>query len=215
MLRGLDEPWWQGNVLSNLGLTLIHMEDYDRAEQYFTESIALHRSLGDKRVVISSLGNLSLVYLHRGDYKAAAAAAHEFLDQNRLMGDRRNIVHALLTLGRIANLVGDVGEARAHYMEGLLLANEISNWPSIVRMIAGFARISTDHQQWSRATRLLGFVAAQRDRISLNMNPDEVRMYKQALEIARSHIEEAEWSILLREGQTMTFEQAVNFALKD
>lgn len=214
-LRGVDEPWWQGNVLSNLGLTLIHMEDYDRAERFIAESIALHRSLGDKCVVISSLGNLSVVYFHRGDYKAATALAQEFLDQNRLMGDRRNMIHALLTLGRIANHVGDLSEAHARYAEGLLLANEISNWPCIVRTIAGFARISADDQQWSRAARLLGFVGAQRERISLNMNPDELRMYEQALQVARTNTRDAEWPILLQEGQAMTFKEVVNYALSD
>ncbi len=65
--------------------------------------------------------------------------------------------------------------------------------------------------QPERAARILGAMEA----LEADMFHAHRREYERAIATARAHIEQSEWEAAWAEGQAMTLEQAIAYALSD
>lgn len=93
--------------------------DYDEARAMFEENLKLHRELGDKWGIASSINNLGIAAIRQRDYDAARSLYEESLAFWRELGDRRAVALSLANLGNVADLRGDYDAACALYAEGM------------------------------------------------------------------------------------------------
>ncbi len=103
--------------------------------------------------------------------------------------------------------------AKASYREGLRLWQEMQQVEQrlgIVKGLAGLAEIAAAQGQAERAGRLFG--AASRLLPATSTYREEVHRRSAA---ARAHLDAATFEAGWTAGQTMTGEQAINFALQD
>ncbi len=118
-----------------------------------------------------------------------------------------------INMGDFFHQYGEEQMARASYREGLRLWQEMQQVEQrlgIVKGLAGLAEIAAAQGQAERAGRLFG--AASRLLPATSTYREEVHRRSAA---ARAHLDAATFEAGWTAGQTMTGEQAINFALQD
>ncbi|MBA3945073.1 MAG: tetratricopeptide repeat protein [Herpetosiphonaceae bacterium] len=199
------------HALRILGTTARDQGDYGRAEAYLLESLALFREVGDRPWVariLHGLGETAL--LQEQDVRAYALEA-ESLVLVRELGDKLFAAWPLLNLGHIAKHQGDTVQARAHVVESLTILHDAGKVFGIAACLAGLAGCAGRQDQPARAARLFGAAArlavgyALAHRIELDSD----------VATARTLIDHGAWEAAWAEGQALTTEQAVAYALDE
>jgi tetratricopeptide (TPR) repeat protein len=206
--------------------------DYSTARSLQEESLALNREIGDKRGIALSLNGLGIVAQMQGDYPTARSLYEESLSVSRELGDKQGIA---LTLGNIGNLEYSMGEystALTHYKESLLAFREIGDKHNIAWCLGGVggARaqigqtrqtgqkrqrgdVEKDVEEVERGARLLGAAEALLKEIGSVLEPEDRIPYDGGVSSARSVLGEERFERLRQEGQAMSMEQAIEYAL--
>jgi len=94
-------------------------QDYDSAERFGTESLALARSLGDIRRTVTALSSLGVVQVHLGRYARANQLYCEALAHARGARDESWVTNLLGNLSDLALYEGAFDEADAFASESL------------------------------------------------------------------------------------------------
>ena len=95
-------------ALIYLGRTFTELEDLERAEDAFRESLEVGRAIETPRQVATTLTCLAELKLRRRDYPAAARFAAEAMQLARALGHRRLIKHLVTVAGVVSGYQGDI-----------------------------------------------------------------------------------------------------------
>lgn len=68
-----------GYALNSLGLLYVEMNDFKKAVDYFNQSLAVRREIGDKQGIAHSLKNIGNIYKKKGNITQAENASSESL----------------------------------------------------------------------------------------------------------------------------------------
>jgi predicted ATPase/transcriptional regulator with XRE-family HTH domain/Tfp pilus assembly protein PilF len=128
--------------------------DNPRAAQFYGESLALYRELGDRPGVANALNNLGVVVMEQGDYARARALHEESLALRRELADSWGIANSLNNLGVLALEQGDYARARALYEESLALRRELGNLQGIAMALTNLGRVISHLSDYPRASAL-------------------------------------------------------------
>jgi non-specific serine/threonine protein kinase len=109
--RSLGDKRGLAASLHNMGITMLHLPDLDRAEALCTESRALWRDVGDDRGVAISLNSSAILARNRGDHERAQAYYDESLALFEGLGDRRGVAWVLSNLTVVAGRRGQWEQA--------------------------------------------------------------------------------------------------------
>jgi predicted ATPase/class 3 adenylate cyclase len=102
--------------------------DYDEAEAWYEESLALYRELGDKRGVSLCLHGLGwLAVWKRNNFVAARTLLEERLAIAREIGDKKDIAAALANLGDMMCYIGDYRAGFVMLEDGLAIYRQIGH----------------------------------------------------------------------------------------
>jgi predicted ATPase len=125
-LPGEVEPSVRAAALTGAGALAWRQGDLAEARPLLEESLALQRTIGDKRGEAATLRNLGLLEHNEGDYPAAKAFHEASLEVMRALEDAEGVANALLSLGNVAL---DQGDARAshYYRQSLEIAEGIGD----------------------------------------------------------------------------------------
>jgi predicted ATPase len=103
-------------------LAAFDMEGQRRADEFFEESLATFRAVGDEVGVARCLTGLGAAASARREFAAGAAYLEEAQESFRRLGDRRGLAVTLNNLGAAAWNQGDLERARTSIYEALDLA---------------------------------------------------------------------------------------------
>jgi tetratricopeptide (TPR) repeat protein len=162
-----------------------------------------------------SMGYVSLV---EGDYERGAALNEEAVALFRERGYKGGLYYALDNLGWAALLQGDHERAKSYYQESLVLCKELGDRLIASESLEGLACISGAQGEAERAARLFGAAEALREAlgaVAYQLTFEEEAWREPHLATARSWLDEASWEAAWAEGQGMTLEKAVSYALED
>ncbi len=101
----------RAKLLSGAGMLALNQDDYDLAETFCRESLALFRERGDKRESALSLYRLGLAAWWKCNYTAVRSLEEEALTLYRQVGDKGGAADPLLILSRLALVQGNYAEA--------------------------------------------------------------------------------------------------------
>jgi non-specific serine/threonine protein kinase len=101
--------------------------DRPRAREYFAESLAIARAIGNRRLTAQALGSLALVIHDQADYAEASSLYGECLALCRSIDDLRGIAGSLANLASVASDQGDDAAARPLYEESLARWRELGD----------------------------------------------------------------------------------------
>ena len=207
-----------GYALKELAWVASHRRDYDRARPLLEESLALLRESGERYGLAQSLHELGIMAEYEGDYARARSLYEQVLELFRELGNHERVVWTLHGLGFLALCRKDLAQARSLLTESLGMFRDSEDRPGKVRSLDRFANLALAEEQAARAARLLGAADAAREAIGSPQPPSEREEHDRVLGAARAAIEEntlgeTTFAEVWAEGQAMSLEQAVEYAL--
>jgi DNA-binding CsgD family transcriptional regulator/tetratricopeptide (TPR) repeat protein len=202
-------------VLTTLGIVAISSGEHDQAVAWFEEELSLARKTGDVRGVSVSLHNLGHATLLRGDPERATVLFEESLARDREVGDAQDTARSLISLGLAALARGDHRRATGLFLESLTLQRKVENKLIMIESLEAMAGVAAARGQAQRAARLWGAAQAFREDIGAPLPSDELALLEPYLTIARALVEEGAWEVARTEGQAMTPERALEYALSE
>jgi non-specific serine/threonine protein kinase len=161
--------------------------------------------------------SLGYQFLLQGDHERAAALNEEAVAIYRGLGRRVDRVSglgepaqtALNNLGWVALVRGDHERAKALYIESLALSQELGDRLIAAKSIEGLACAA----EAERAAKLFGAAQMLQEAVGYSPTPIENTLWEPYLAAARSRLDEATWKAAFAEGQVMTLEEAIEYAL--
>ena len=104
--------------------------DYRRATTLLEESVAVHRSTGNRKGIMDggmgvSLFRLALVFAEQGEYARSLTLYEECLALHTELGDREGIGHSFLGLGDVARNQGDAEGVRFFCGQSLTISRDV------------------------------------------------------------------------------------------
>jgi tetratricopeptide (TPR) repeat protein len=194
--------------------------DYARAIALYEQSLALWQVLGYKGGIAEALTNLGATAANQGDYARAKALCEQSLALWQELGDKTGIAETITHLGRIALFEGNSGRARALLAESLAQFRKLEEKRGIAECIEGLAwtacsqgQATDDAPRFARAARLLAAALALRESTSNPMPPAYRAANDRTIAGIRAQLDGDAFAAAWAEGQAMTLDDAVAYAL--
>jgi predicted ATPase/transcriptional regulator with XRE-family HTH domain len=218
LFRTVGDQWGICETLSRLAVKLIDQGDYARADELQTEGIKLVRQAGDKSVLAFLLGHSAFRELYEG--KPSPLTESRFQECLTLFGElgyKNGIVMGLYGLAWVAQLQGEYEQAITRYRKSISLAHQIDSkggW--IIECLVKLAEVFCANGDPKRGAYILGAMHAQIYTFFISpsvMNENIRLVYERALAAAHTQQSEATFAAAFAEGQMMTLDQTVAYAL--
>ena len=219
-----NEKWILAFSLWNAGENELFEKNLTEARQLLEKSLQLLRVHGDQLMQIEVLRALGETAEAEQNYPRAVGLYEESLNIVREFGDTTNtsVLHYDVLhydLGRATQLTGDNDSAIYHFTEAIEWSLQLGKRPGVFRAMAGLGVVAAANGQPRRAVCLLAASESQLARLGTNslFNPQ----YHQSvwldgcLRSARAQLGEESFALASAEGQTVTLEQAVSYALQE
>jgi tetratricopeptide (TPR) repeat protein len=149
----------------------------------------------------------------QGDYAHATQRYEEALAIGRKMEGRFTVAAALFGLGRVARSRGDQASASSLYKEALTIWRGTSHRWGIAFSLEALAALAVAQGHMRRAAKLFGAAETLHNLIRFLVAPVERDERAHNLASVRAALGEADFTAAWAEGQAMTEEQAVTYAL--
>jgi len=176
--------------------------------------VAVSRVSGHVDILADSLTNLGHEYLLQGDHQRATTLSEEALALHGKRG-HTGVLQSLDHLGWAALARGDRKQAEALLKEGLLSCSKVGARRIAAEDLDGLACVAGAKADPERAARLFGAAQALHEAVGYHHTPSERAIREPYLADARSKLDEASWEAAFAEGQAMTFEEAVEYAVSE
>src|SRR5262249_12563420 len=160
---------------------------------------------------LAELGELARL---QGDHPRSRALLEEAQALAHETGYRWLTGLVAVTLARLARAEGDVGRADALVKEGLSVFRDHGGKVSLVTAVALCGAMAAERGLHRRGARLLGASASQRPRAWWE-SPADRQAYDESLSTARVALGERAFAAAYADGQAMTQEQTVAYAMSD
>ena len=209
--------WVEASSLGMLGLAHSYMRDFDKADRYFSEAIAMYTRLGDDKAAAATACNFAEAKFIAGDPSSAielvkrgieASGGLEYVGVPALT----NLIAYLIALSRY-------DEARSHALAALKLAHQLGmnltlrfNLQHLAAIAILRPRDPANAGGRVDAARLLGFVDSQLESLSAPRQFTEQQEYDRAIAVLREEIGSERTTALMASGTLMTENQAVELA---
>ena len=183
--------------------------------ELYEEGMALCRESGYADILAQYLASMGETFLFQGELQRATGLLEEsaVLLCKEVNGDE--LVFALDVLGWAKLLQGDHERAKALHEESLALCWEWDNKSIAADSLEGLACAAEMEGKAERASRLFGAARALREAVGARQPPEQRDLRQPYLTSARSQLGETTWEAVFAEGQAMTFEESVEYALSE
>jgi tetratricopeptide (TPR) repeat protein len=197
----------------NLGIAVRYQGDFTYAKMLLEESLAINRQREHRGGIAGSLINLGVVLTYQGDSTQAIRLHEESLALFRELGDKRGCIVALTFLARTAVDLGDYSRIQVLCAECLDLSRELGDRESVAECLELLGIVRDAQGQPLRAVRLWSAADAIRNIINVPLDPNERVWLERRVGSVRARLPQADWEAAWTDGQAMTLEQAVAYAL--
>ena len=113
--------------LGGVGIAYDSLGQYERAIDFYEQSLALAREIGNPSGEANSLGNLGLAYYNLGQYERALDFYEQSLALAREIGNSNGEASSLNNLGNVYDSLGQYERALDFHQQSLALAREIDD----------------------------------------------------------------------------------------
>jgi len=213
LARELGDLGGQAKALNSLGIIALEERDYAHAHALLEASLALRREQGERETLANPLCNLGVVALSQGDYDGAQVYLEESLAISREVGDSMGIAICLSNLSAAVLDGGNLVHAEALMAEALRLFLDLGDKDGLASCFEGLAAVCARRGQVREAARLCGAAEALRDNIGVPLNSSDSARHERSIASARAALGEGVFVALWREGQVMSLDETVAFAL--
>jgi predicted ATPase len=213
--RNLGNTYFLGIVLSLLSDIAQEQNDQERAAKLLQEELTFAEDTGNLFVTTRVLNDLGKLAWAQGKYQVAEKRFNEVINICRESQDKFELSFALLGLGRVAQSQRDYTAARSFYSEVIDVAQEIRNGFIKTVYLSACATLAAAQRKPDKAARLVGAVEKQIPSIRFELSPTERAEYDEAIAAARVALGEEAFTKAWAEGQKMTIDEAIEYALSN
>ena len=194
-----------------LGIVALEEGEADRAQLLLEDSCDLWRSVGETVYLSRTLEWLGEVARSREDYQAAREAYEEAIALHHIAGT--DLAYLMHNLGQVAHSQKEYERSESLFAQSLVLCLKIEDNDSILSCLAGLAAVAADQGQLQRAGKLFGAADALISALGAHLDIVDRLSYERDLAQAQSRFERGQWEEAWAEGQRMSLEEAVAFAM--
>lgn len=202
-------------ALGRLGWLSHFQGDVAAAGRLLAESVAIARQVGDTQGTALSLFLLAQVIERQGDLATARAYVEESQATWHELRDGRNLALSFVVLGRLALAQGDHIGARHLWTEGLRISSDVQDKYAFGCLLGSFVALAAAEQQPVRALRLAAAAEAVFQRIGIPLPFGTGKLVERGRAQAMQAVDGATQATARAEGQAMTLEQAIAYALEE
>jgi len=196
-----------------LGRVMYFEGDFTRATELGQAALELSRAIGDDWVAGWCLHLLGRTAHMRGEYTTARAFYGQSLAVRQEVGDRDGSAIVLGLLGMLSFHEQKYEDAGALLRRAVRLSNELQYGWNTANTLATFACIALATGQPARAVRLGAAAEAWTRMLAVTLVPDHRMSLDAALARARADLGETAFAAAWSEGDSMSTDQAVAYAL--
>jgi len=213
IFRGLGDQPRVAVALADLGRVDADLGEYASAHYLLEESLVLQRRLGNEHGVAVAVYGLGWLEFLRGEHASARSLLEEGLAVFRKLGDKFHLGGCVLYLGCLDCEQGDYAAARSRFVEltGLVSFQQYRYVAPLV--IEAFVILAATQGQAARALRLAGAAAELRRGMGAQFRLGWQRYVARRVVSARETLSEEAGAAAWAEGQKMTLEQTLAYAL--
>ncbi len=215
LMRELNSQVWIAILLTDLGDVVAYQGDYPFAISLYEASLPIWDALGSQSGRAHSLRALGKLMVRQHRYGQAATIYNEALDLCPPGRDDRGRAWSLQLLGNLAIKTADHARAKLLLDQALMLFATMGDSRGVVVCQEDIAHVAVAQGLPERAVRLLGAVEALRELRAPRRRVWDGEPVDATLAAARAELPDARWQAAWAEGQAMTLEQAVAYALED
>ncbi|RIK54678.1 hypothetical protein DCC62_31720, partial [candidate division KSB1 bacterium] len=106
-----------GQLLNNLGLAYFQKGEWDKALEYYQQSLTAKERLGDAFGMAQTFNNLGMVYANKGEWDKAIEFYQNALQTMERLGDAQGMAQALNNLGMVYGDKGEWDKAIEYYQQ--------------------------------------------------------------------------------------------------
>ena len=202
-------------TLGSLAIVSSDQGNFERAKKLYEEGLALSRELGSASPLGDYLISLGYESMLEGDLERATELNEEAAALYRKRGRRGGLQYALDNLGWVTLLKGDYEGAETLHKESLRLSRDLGDKLIASESMEGLACAAGAKRDVERAARLFGAAQAQRESVGYLQTPREHALREPYPAATRSQLGEAAWAEAWEKGRSLTFEDAIAFALEE
>jgi tetratricopeptide (TPR) repeat protein len=192
-----------------LALSLASRGEYDRAQAYLEESLALSRSLRDRRGMAFSLNDLGEVARKQGAYERARGHFEESLSLLLQFGDNWLIANSYRNLAGVATEAGDEERAADLLPQSLALFQALGDRWGIAQCLELGGRLAAGRERWAAAAQLLAGAEALRRSIDTQLDPYELEAHEHVLRTVRTAVGEERLTVLWERVRALSLDDLV------
>jgi predicted ATPase/class 3 adenylate cyclase/Tfp pilus assembly protein PilF len=197
-----------GNVKSGHG-------EWEAARSYFEQALAIDREIGNISSQVLTLQLLGSVLYKQGYQEMAHSHWEQALRISHEIGNRSGEARIFHELGMAALDQGALPEARRHFVQCLILRRQLGEHVGVLDALEDWAALSLAEGDTARAARLLSARQREYENLSVAWAPDQKDRHEKILSAARSALGDEAFRAAWDLGQTMTLEQAMEYALQE
>ncbi len=188
--------------------------DYTRAVTLCQQALLIHQQLGSQNERAWDLYYLGEATWLMGERGAACVYWKEALHFFENAAIRSGLMHGWYAFGQAERCLHQrIDQAIDYYCQSLKVCREMHAEELLVRCLIGLAAIALGRCRFDHATHLFGAVQRMIDNQSPFLVPLEREEYVQMIDAVRAHLEESIFAEAWIEGQAMTLDEAVAYAL--
>jgi len=202
------------NALVFLGQVPLGQAHYDRAAQILEECLMVAREADVTHMIAHALCHLARAVCGQGDLGRAEALCGEALELFQLRNDQWGYENCIRVMMRIAQLQDDADRGLSLVQEDLVINRHLGSQGNLATDLECMAWIARAHGQAERAARLLGAADGVRQILERPIQGEMRQQRDTELALARTLLGEKAFTTAWAEGQTMSLEQAVAYALE-
>ena len=164
------------------------------------------------------LNNLGTLAREHGEYGRARELLEESLARYQERGSQWGMAMTSFNLGSVAHCQGDYRRARQLYKESLALFYEQGNKHGIANSLENLGMLHDEEGQHAETARqaaaLWAAAATLRQEIGAPLAGSVRDEVEQTQAHARGRVDEATWTTAWAEGEALTLEQAIAYAME-
>jgi predicted ATPase/class 3 adenylate cyclase len=215
LLLEVGDRYWAGASLRDLGHLALREGDDDRAAAMYEQSLSLIRDIGEKSNIGLTLAGIGRLARRQGDLARARATFEEYLTCARLAKIAICVCDALMELGNLDRVEGDLDRAKTRLLESLELAERAEGRRSIAQVLLALAAVLlAQGSKFTKGVRLAGMADAFADKGLFWLTEDRAAL-ADGLAVARAALGQEACDRSWAEGQAMSLEQAIKYALAE
>ena len=131
------------------------------------------------------------------------------------MGARRVVLALVIKLAEAKSNLGNDGEQKKLLKEGLIIARDVDDSQISVTLLEQLALSAQGQEQTERSTRLLGATGVFRTTLDFGRSKGDQIVYDDCTNAIRAKLSEKTFASLWEEGQAMSLDEAVKYALSE